>query len=194
MKHKDYILTTLLLGSALSLFSGCGVTNDELEYRYSVKLSSLHYIKDANVSIGESANALYRDSGEYDFNVSVSGTRVAIGGVYVTDENNESNTSLQSTLCANYLPSLDTNASTFQFSAPAEHLPYQYMNINPFTTLLVDTNISKEELALLYPIAATIDDSFDFDVTAARKAYVYSTEETNLTKEICDALQELQNR
>ncbi len=193
MKCKKYILTALLFGSVLLLSSGCDVSDEDLEYQYTLKLSSLHYVKDANVSAGGTI-AQYRFLGNYDFNVTVSGPRVADGGIYVTDEHNETNSSVQSMLCGSYLPTLDTNASSFQFRAPAEHLPYEYININPFTTLLVVANISKEELALRYPIAATIDDSFDFDVTAARKAHVYNTEETNLTKEICDALQELQNR
>ncbi len=193
MKYKNHILSTLLFSSLLLFFSGCDVNDEDLGYQYTLKLSSLHYVKDANVSVGGTM-AQYRSLGNYDFNVTVSGLRVADGGIYVTDEHNETNASAKSTLCSNYLPTLDTNASRFQLRAPVEHLPYEYININPFTTLLVVSNISKEALALQYPIAATIDDSFDFDVTAARKVYAYSTEETNLTKEICDALQELQNR
>ncbi len=192
MKQIENIFITGVLGATLILFSGCGVNEEEIAYSYRVKLSSLHYVKDANVSVG-SINAKYYYSGSYDFNVTVVGPRVAVGGTYVTDEHNESNTSLESTLCANYLPSLNTDASSFTLVAPALHSPYEYININPFTTLLVKTDILAEDLALRYPVAASIESSFDFDVTAARLGYEYSSEDNNITPEICDALQELQN-
>ena len=192
MKHLK-ALTVLLLSSALVFLSGCGVGSDNFTYEYSVKVSALHYIKDANVTIDGSAAALYRSGGIYDFNESITGNRLSVGGLYVTDENNESNTSLQSTRCKAYLPSLDTTVTALRLSAPAEHVPYEYININPFTSLLVEGGFSKETLALEYPIAASIEEHFDFDTTAALQAVEYNQEDQNLTHEICDALQALQN-
>ncbi len=192
MKHLK-ALRALLLGSPLVFLSGCGVGSDNFTYEYSVKVSALHYIKDANVTINGSEAAIYRSSGIYDFNKSIAGVRLAVGGLYVTDENNESNASLHSTRCSHYLPSLDTTVTTLRLSAPAEHTPYEYININPFTSLLVQGGFSKETLAQEYPIAASIEEHFDFDTTAALKASEYNKEDYNLTQEVCDALQALRN-
>ncbi len=189
---KMQALTTLLLSSTLIFLSGCGVSNDNFTNEYSVKVSALHYIKDANVTIMD-RHARYRERGIYDFNTTISGVRLAVGGVYVTDENNESNGSLQSTLCRHYLPELDTTVAQLKLSAPAEHAPYEYININPFTTLLIRGDFSMAALALEYPIAASIEEHFDFDTAAARKATAYAQEDQNLTKEICDALEALQS-
>jgi hypothetical protein len=186
-------MTAGLAGISIALFSGCGISNDDFTYSYVVKLSSLHYVKDANMSAG-ARYAVYKNSGDYDFNESILGDyRVAAGGIYILNENNESNSSLTSDLCAKYLPGLDTDASRFTLKAPPKHEPFEYINVNPFTTLLVETNDTKEVLAQRYPIAASIDESFDFDSAAARQGYENSVEDNNLTIEICDALQELQN-
>ena len=194
MKQTRFFLASIL-GISAAFFSGCGVDEDEFTYSYIVKLSSLHHVKDANVSVGSTA-AVYRNEGNYDFNVTVTGARIAVGGTYITDEHNESNSSLESTLCSNYLPDLNTDASSFTLQAPYKHdlddnSSYHYININPFTTLVVQSGSSKEDLALRYPVAASIEKSFDFDVTSAR--IDYRSEDNNLTTEICDALQELQN-
>ena len=191
MRHTK-ALSALLLSGILVWLSGCGVSSDNFTSEYSVKVSALHYIKDANVSIG-GVHAQYRKRGIYDFNMSLSGMRFARGGVYVTDENNETDSSLQSTRCHQYLPELDTTVSKLVLRAPAEHAPYAYININPFTTLAARDDFSLEILAQEYPIAASIEASFDFDTVAAQKAAVYSTQEQNLTREICRALQALQN-
>ncbi|MEA2111958.1 MAG: hypothetical protein U9P71_07925 [Campylobacterota bacterium] len=191
MKAIYNIIIAGILGISAALFSGCGVDDSETKYHYYVKLSSLHYVKDAKVSV-EEINASYVNSGSYNFDVTVSGTRVAVAGTYITDEDNESNTSLQSTLCESYLPSLNTDASSFTLQAPSSHDDYEYININPFTTLIVH-GISAQELALRYPVASSIEPDFDFDVTAARQAIEYSTQENNLSTEICDALAELQS-
>ncbi len=181
----------LLVGSSFLFLGGCGVGSDNFTDTYSVKVSALHYIKDANVTI-EGIRGKYRDRGIYDFNTSVGGVRLSRGGVYITNDTNESDTAPDSTRCSHYLPSLDTTVASLQLSAPAEHVPYAYININPFTSLLVHGNVSKESLALEYPIAASIEEHFDFDTTAALKAEAYNKEDQNLTKEICDALQALQ--
>ncbi|GEM_PF-2952955 len=191
MKYRQQLMA-LLGGCTLVLWSGCGVGSDNFTNQYSLKVSALHYIKDANVSIGN-RYGVYRSRGIYDFNESLAGGRVATGGLYIVDENNESNTSAVSTLCQHYLPSLDTTVTTLKLSAPAAHVPYEYININPFTTLLVQGGFSKEALALKYPVAASIEEHFDFDTTAALKAPEYRQADNNLTQEICDALQALQD-
>jgi hypothetical protein len=187
------IITTGLVATSIVLLSGCGVSEEDIPYSYTVKLSSLHYVKDATMRANTKV-AIYKNSGDYDFNESIEGyERVAVGGIYIVDDNNESNTSLTSDLCTNYLPGLDTDASRFTLKAPPKHDPFEYINMNPFTTLLIETNDTAEVLAQRYPVAASIDASFDFDSAAARQGFENSVEENNLTAEICEALQELQN-
>ncbi len=190
---RQYTLSIQLLLSAifLTLFSGCGVGSDNFSYEYSVKVSALHYVKDADVTDSDGLEARYREKGIYDFNKSIKGVRTARGGLYIVNENNESNSSNVSLLCKAYLPTLNTDTSLLLLSAPEEHPPFQYININPFTTLLTRESFSKEMLAQSYPIAASIEENFDFDTVEAREAEAYNQAEHNLTKEICDALEVL---
>jgi len=181
---------TLLAGTLL--LSGCGDDDDTLLSESNITLrvlvSSLHYVKDANASLGGEAGS-YSYYGLYDFYTEdTSGARVIEGGRYITNDTNESNESAPVMQCPNFSVDINDTLPTLKAPADVAGIP-AYININPFTTLLVDGNYTKEELQARFPIAAGIQSDFNFDATMAR--YVYDSEEENLSIELCEALGEL---
>jgi len=109
------------------------------------------YVVEANVTAGtvEAINEI--GNGEYEFNTSISGMLMAVGGANDLDG--------------------DGSATNADPKAPTLKAPEGYTNINPFTTMLVN---GETDLNTTYPNAAfaTTDSGFqfDFDVVAAGDA------------------------
>ena len=217
MKQRTlYALSAAVTAGAL-LLGGCDTTRKTTDITLDVYVSSLYWIKDANVTLSGGAVAEYSRQGAYSFyDDNVSGVRRAVGGQYITNSNDEDNVSIAPIAC----PQFDTNATMPALSAPwssgaSETPTYEetYRNINPFTSLLAEGNATLDELQGRYPVALdanikvlfpeksaeeravmSIDPArltFNFDVVWARSDSEFSTEDQNLTAEICQALDEL---
>lgn len=174
-------------------FGGCTTEVNGVDTNVSqrVVLSSLHYIKEANVTMDTNATGIYLVSGVYFFyDTNVSGMRLATGGRYVTDETNESNETVLPIQCPDFNLTVDAPMPTLKAPADTAETAFPYVNINPFTTLLIDSNLTKAELGVRFPVAASLSEDFNFDATAARKDF--NTEDQNLSLELCEAINDLQ--
>ena len=199
MKRPTAYLFTTVLSAAALLLGGCDTDSSDSNVTLAVTVSSLHYIKDAAVSLEGGQNAAYISGGVYHFyDPEIAAKRTASGGSYITDEADESNTSVPPLRC----PQFDTNTTMPVLSAPGHNAdaPYEeiYINVNPFTSLIAEGNATADELVNDYPTAYQVQVdwdktviNFDFDVTMARQSSDYDTTENNLTEEICDALHRL---
>ncbi len=179
-----YLHVTLIGAMAWLLFLGCGVGKDvgDSNVTLSIRVSALHYLADNNetnetrFNVGEAEGSYTNSYGTWDFyDDNISGERVISKAIYLASD-------------ANCSFAIEENATAPTLKAPADtHDRFPYLNVNPFTTLLVDENVSVTELAQRYPTAASIDEEFNFDVVSTRfnKAYIDSP----LTAEICDALE-----
>jgi hypothetical protein len=199
MKQGTAYAFAAAFSAAALLLGGCDTDNSDSNVTLAVTVSSLHYIKDAEVSLEGSQSAAYTSGGVYHFyEADIAGKRIASGGSYVTDEEDESNTTLPPLQC----PQFETNTTMPALSAPghAEGAEYAeiYVNINPFTSLIAEGNMTVDEMINAYQTAYQVQEdwgksviNFDFDVTAARHYPDYNSSENNLTAEICDALDRL---
>jgi hypothetical protein len=199
MKQGTAYAFAAAFSAAALLLGGCDTDNSDSNVTLAVTVSSLHYIKDANVFLEGSQNAAYASGGTYHFyEGDVTGKRIAAGGSYVTNEEDESNTSVAPTRC----PQFETNTTMPVLSAPGytEGTPYEaiYININPFTSLIAEGNMTADEMMIEYEAAYQVQldwekdvINFDFDVTEALRYAEYNAAEYNLTEEICDALDRL---
>ncbi|MBN2895102.1 MAG: hypothetical protein JXK05_04310 [Campylobacterales bacterium] len=181
MMHALHV--TVIAALSALFFAGCGVGNEvgDSNVTLSVRVSALHYLGDNNetnetrFSVGAAQGSYSGVYGAWDFyDANITGERVITKAMYIASD-------------ANCSFAIEENATAPTLKAPADGLSrYPYLNVNPFTTLLVDENVTLEELAQRYPTAASIDAEFNFDVVSARfqKAYIDSP----LTDEICDAL------
>ena len=176
--------------SLLFLTTGCSIgDNTDSNITMSLRVSALTYIKDDNetngtrVTINDVVRGYYISLGRYDFyDKNITGVRKIVKGRYLSADNN----------CSDYGIIIDENSTVPTMKAPdknSSNSKFAYININPFTTLLVDTNYSKETLQNRYPIAASVDDDFNFDTVSARLDRDFNS--TALTREICDALNEV---
>lgn len=182
MMHSLHV--TLIAAIAALHFWGCGVGNEvgDSNVTLSVRVSALHYLGDNNetnetrFSVGAAQGSYTGVYGAWDFyDTNVTGERVITKAIYIASD-------------ANCSFVIEENATAPTLKAPADgYSRYPYLNVNPFTTLLVDENVTYQELAARYPTAASIDAEFNFDVVSARfqKAYIDSP----LTAEICDAME-----
>ena len=163
------------------------VEDKKVPLSYSVRVSSLHRIKEANVTM-EGLQAHYKERAYYQFdNVDSIGALEVSGGSFITNDDNESdyNASL-------IVACPDINSSQMvMLQAPvvdtSSKVPYLF--VNPFTTLLAQGKTA-EELNATYPIAYAIENDFNFD-TAYTRANREDTNESNFTKELCEALAEI---
>ncbi len=218
-QRRLYVLGTAIAAGSL-LLGGCDTTTKRSDVTLDVYVSSLYWIKDANVTLSGGSIAIYENKGAYSFyDDNVSGVRRAAGGHYVTNSNDEDNVSTAPITC----PQFDTNATMPVLSAPwhsaadpaSETPSYEevYHNINPFTSLLAEGNATLDELQGRYPVAVdanikvlfpeksaeeraalSVDMTritFNYDVLWARLDSEFSQEDNNLTAEICQALDEL---
>ncbi len=188
----------LCCAAILVTFEGCGISDQsDSNVTLSVRVSSLVYLGDNNETnatlfrIGEIAvGSNFADSektqrhsyGRWDFyDANISGVRRVEKALFLNDIN-----------CSSY--NIDTNTTAPTLSAPADGLSaYPYINVNPFTTLLVERNISAAQLGVEYPAAYAIDSDFNFDTVSALNSSdtVKIIGDMNLTQEICDALDEV---
>jgi hypothetical protein len=187
---KSIFLTLAVFGSALFLTTGCDIGGDtDSNITMSLRVSALTYIKDnnetneTNVTINDTIKGYYISEGRYDFyDINITGVRKIEKGVYYNSDNN----------CSGYGIVIDENTTAPTMKAPdknSSNSVFAYININPFTTLLVDTNYSKEALQERFPTAASVDADFNFDTVSARFDTDYNS--TALVEEICDALSEV---
>ena len=164
------------------------VEDKKVAMHYSVRVSSLHRIKESNVTM-DGVLASYKGRAYYQFdNVKSIGTIDVRGGSYITNDDNESD--YNASLIAE-CPDFNTSQMPIRLAAPlvdsATELPYLF--VNPFTTLLAQGK-SIEELNASYPIAYNTEATFNFD-TAYKRANYNDTNESNFTKELCEAISEI---
>ncbi len=181
-----YLLAAITLLSTF-LFSGCGIGSNltESNVTLSIRVSALTYIRDNNetnetiCTIG-AGSCSYVSGGRWDYyDANITGMRIVEKGMYLTSDGN----------CS---ISIDENATAPTLKAPMKETVgsrYGYINVNPFTTLLVDGNYSLEELRVRFATAASIDEDFNFDTVSTRHDKDYL--ESDLTPEICEALEEV---
>jgi len=163
------------------------IMDESVVKRYPIRVTSLHQIKDANVTMLDKSG-VYSSNGKYAFeDVNSIDTIEVHGGSYITNESNESD--YNSSLVTN-CPDMN-ETSEFLLSAPkvdANKMPYIF--VNPFTTLLAQgANI--EDINDTYPIAYATENSFNFDTSYRNKFYVDTTE-NNFTSELCNAIKAIQ--
>ncbi len=192
---KLYILPLVML-----LISGCGITNmSESNVTLSVRVSSLIYHGDDNetnttvFSIGDALGFNFADSekttrysyGRWDFyDKNLTQERYVENAIFLADVN-----------CSDY--SIEENAVAPVMRAPANDLEahYPYINVNPFTTLLVELNTTPEALDAQYgfPAAYAIAPDYNFDTVSAQydNALKETIGDNNLSDEICRALKEV---
>jgi hypothetical protein len=188
MKKLLFLLLTFF--NMIFFTTGCSIGDDaESNITMSLRVSALTYIKENNetnetkVTINDTITGTYINLGRYDFyDENITGERKIVKGLYLSADDN----------CSDYGIIFDENTTAPIMKAPDKNSSgsaYAYININPFTTLLVDTNYSKEELQTRFPTATLIDRDFNFDTVSARFDNEFNT--TSLTQEICDALSEV---
>ncbi len=186
---KNILILSILMG-IMFLNTGCDIEDDsDSNITMSLRVSALTYVRDNNetndteVTINNTIKGYYISGGRYDFyDENISGERKIINGLYTESDNN----------CSSYGIIIDENTTAPTMKAPdknSSNSAFAYININPFTTLLVDTNYSKQTLQNRYPTAASIDKDFNFDTVSARNDRDFNS--TALTQEICDALNEV---
>ncbi len=164
---RSTVITFMAVG--LIFFSGCSDSDDSdsspsTPSTTKVKVSSDWYVISAAVTVNGSGSATYLGNGEYELDGAYSGTIEVTGGV------NDVN--------GNELP--DTGESY----APILSAPDGYVNVNPFTTMLVN-GMSTADLGLKYPVSYSVNEMFDFDVVAE------AANDFDLQKEVADASVEL---
>ncbi len=155
---------------------------------YPVRVTSLYQIKEANVSMS-GIKGVYSENGKYTFEDVKSAEAISVvGGTYITDENNESDYNLT---LASTCPDINITEMEFMLSAPkVDENQTPYMFITPFTTLLAQGAKAKD-LNDTYPIAYNSEENFNFDTAYKRRTFV-DTNESNFTKELCDAMKAIQ--
>ncbi len=186
-------LVTILIFLFITLFTaGCDIGDStDSNITMSLRVSALTYIKennetyDTNVTINDTIIGSYITLGRFDFyDNNTTGERKIINGVYLLDSDVN---------CSDYPDmNLSENAAAPTMKAPdknSSNSRFAYININPFTTLLVDSGYSKETLQGRFPEAASVDEDFNFDTTTARFDRDFNG--TRLTQEICEALNEV---
>lgn len=190
---KAVLLTTLTLSLAALFTSGCDIGDStDSNITMSIRVSTLSYIgnnnetNETNITLGGGVEGTYISSGRYDFyDENISGARQIEKGIYLTDIN-----------CSDY--NIEQNSTAPILKAPDKNSSgstFAYININPFTTLMVDMNLSADALNSHYnfPAAYAVDPDFNFDTVSARfdRALPEETVDNNLSDEICRALKEL---
>ena len=187
---KSIFITSVIFLFITFFTTGCDIGGDtDSNITMSLRVSALTYIKDnnetneTNVTINDVIKGYYITEGRYDFyDTNISGIRKIVKGVYLHTDNN----------CSSYGIVIDENTTAPIMKAPDKNSSgstFAYININPFTTLLVDTNYTKEALQNRFPTATSIDSDFNFDTVSARFDRDYNS--TALVEEICDALSEV---
>lgn len=187
---KMIFLTTLMFLSMTFFISGCDIgENTDSNITMSLRVSALTYIKENNetndteVTINNTTKGYYITLGRYDFyDKNITGERKIVNGLYIDSDNN----------CSSYGIVIDENTTAPIMKAPdknSSNSNFAYININPFTTLLVDSGDSKETLQTRFPTATQVDPDFNFDTVSARFDSDFNG--TRLVEEICEALNEV---
>ena len=188
---KSTLLATLWLLLMTLFTSGCSIGDStDSNITMSLRVSALTYIRENNetndtlVTINDTIKGTYITSGRFDFyDKNITGERKIIKGVYLIDSDVN---------CSNYPDmNLSEGAPAPTMKAPdknSSESAFAYININPFTTLLVAGH-PKEELQSNFPEAASVDEDFNFDTVSARFDRDFNA--TRLTQEICEALNEV---
>jgi hypothetical protein len=196
---RDFFIL-LPLATLMFLSSGCGLVEDESESNVtlSVRVSTMVYMGDDNETnttrfgIGEALGYSYQDResverypyGRWDFyENNLTQARVIENAIYLNDVN-----------CSDFNIPAYSSAPTLK--APANgSSQFPYINVNPFTTLLVDLNLSADELNAQFdfPAAYDVDPDFNFDTFSARNDRKLPDEmpDYNLSNDICRALGEV---
>ncbi len=120
-----------------------------------VKVSDA-YVIGATVTIGGTALEIEADDGLYETaEDNITGQIVAMNGYNDLNANNVVDVKA------------DENTTDYDVVAMTLTAPSGYANVNPFTTLL-DSGLTMENAAKIFPIASAIvtDNAFDFDVVA----------------------------
>ncbi len=189
---KITLLITLGLFLMTLFTSGCSIGDSaDSNITMSLRVSALTYIRENNetndtlVSINDTIKGTYITLGRFDFyDKNITGERKIIKGVYLIDSDVN---------CTNYPDiNLSEGAPAPTMKAPdknSSNSTFAYININPFTTLLVDVGYSKETLQGRFPEASSVDSDFNFDTVSAR--FDRDVNSTRLTQEICEALNEV---
>ena len=191
-------VTTFCSMLGVLMFGGCGISDQsDSNVTLVVRVSTLVYLGDNNetnatvFSIGDTAlGSNFSDSektvrysyGRWNFyDENVSETRRLEEAIFLNDVN-----------CSGY--NIEKNTTAPVLSAPADGVSaYPYINVNPFTTLLVERNITAAALKEEYPAAYMVDNDFNFDTVSAinDRGIAKLIGDLNLTQEVCDALDEV---
>jgi len=177
------------------LSTGCSVgEGTDSNITISMRVSAFNYVKEnsetneTNLTINGVTQGYYISRGRYDFyDANISGERRIEKGIFEYDVNC-SDFNIEQNTTAPILKAPDKNSSGSTFA---------YVNINPFTTLMVDENLSADELNAKYEFTAAydVDPDFNFDTYTARydRKLAEESSDFNLTDDICRALKEVIN-
>jgi hypothetical protein len=189
---KSTLLTILIFLFTTLFTTGCDIGDStDSNITMSLRVSALTYIRENNetndtlVTINDTTKGTYITLGRFDFyDENITGERKIINGVYLIESDVN---------CSDYPDmNISENAPAPTMKAPdknSSESKFAYININPFTTLLVDSGYSKETLQGRFPEAASVDEDFNFDTATARFDRDFNS--TRLTQEICEALNEV---
>jgi hypothetical protein len=192
---KNRLISAFLFSLAMIITTGCSIgEGTDSNITMSLRVSAFSYVKDnnetneTNITINGVTQGYYISRGRYDFyDENISGERRIEKGIFEYDVNC-SDFNIEQNTTAPILKAPDKNSSGSIFA---------YVNINPFTTLMVEEHLSADELnaKYLFTAAYDVDPDFNFDTFSARYDR-YLPEETadfNLTDDICRALKEVMN-
>lgn len=189
------LIAALLFLFAMLFSTGCNIGGGtDSNITVSIRVSAFSYVKEnsetneTNLTINGVTQGYYISRGRYDFyDENISGERRIENGIFEYDVNC-SDFNIEKNTTAPILRAPDKNSSGSHFA---------YINVNPFTTLMVDENLTADELNAKYEFTAAydVDPDFNFDTYTARydRHLPEESSDYNLTDDICRALKEVIN-